>query len=101
YYTSAPSCSDNIRNCHDGACELLVDCGGPCEPCPTCSDNIQNQGEEGVDCGGPCPRKCEAAQPLKRYPKAPIAALLGILSLILLIKLAQVIRLAMIKRKSN
>ncbi|MBD3260658.1 MAG: hypothetical protein GF334_03105 [Candidatus Altiarchaeales archaeon] len=32
-----------------------VDCGGPCEPCPTCQDGIQNQGEGGIDCGGPCP----------------------------------------------
>jgi len=30
----SPSCSDGIRNCHDGACEILIDCGGPCKPCP-------------------------------------------------------------------
>ena len=29
-----PSCHDGIRNCHHGACEILVDCGGPCKPCP-------------------------------------------------------------------
>ena len=29
-----PSCFDKIRNCHHGACEILVDCGGPCKPCP-------------------------------------------------------------------
>jgi len=28
-----PSCGDGIRNCHHGACELLIDCGGPCAPC--------------------------------------------------------------------
>jgi hypothetical protein len=33
----------------------MIDCGGPCDPCPTCDDSIRNQGEEGVDCGGPCP----------------------------------------------
>jgi len=49
------SCFDGIQNCHDGACEEGVDCGGPCPPCPSCSDGIQNQGEEGIDCGGPCP----------------------------------------------
>jgi len=48
------SCFDGIQNCHDGACEEGVDCGGPCKPCPSCSDGIQNQGEEGIDCGGPC-----------------------------------------------
>ena len=50
-----PSCFDGIQNCHDGLCEMGVDCGGPCKPCPSCTDGIQNQGEEGIDCGGPCP----------------------------------------------
>lgn len=49
-----PTCYDGIKNCHDDACEEDVDCGGPCDPCPTCTDGIQNQGEEAVDCGGPC-----------------------------------------------
>ncbi len=48
------TCFDGLKNCHDNACEEEVDCGGPCEPCPSCTDNIQNQGENGVDCGGPC-----------------------------------------------
>ncbi|MBA3064448.1 hypothetical protein FP803_03340, partial [Candidatus Woesearchaeota archaeon] len=48
------TCSDLIKNCHNGLCEEGVDCGGPCKPCPTCFDGIQNQGEEGIDCGGPC-----------------------------------------------
>ncbi|MFA7707763.1 MAG: hypothetical protein WCX73_02330 [Candidatus Pacearchaeota archaeon] len=54
YYTKNPSCSDNIKNCHDDLCEVLTDCGGPCNACPSCSDGIKNQGEEEVDCGGPC-----------------------------------------------
>ncbi len=29
-----PSCEDGIRNCHHGSCELLIDCGGTCRPCP-------------------------------------------------------------------
>ncbi|MBL7931990.1 MAG: hypothetical protein JNL60_08810 [Bacteroidia bacterium] len=44
-------------NCHDGKknqSEDGIDCGFPCDPCPTCSDFIKNQGEENVDCGGPC-----------------------------------------------
>ena len=65
YYTQFPTCFDGITNCHDNLCELLVDCGGPCKPCPTCSDNIQNQKEGGIDCGGPCPWKClEEEKPL-------------------------------------
>ena len=48
------SCFDLIENCHHGACEDGIDCGGPCMPCPSCSDRRQNQGETGIDCGGPC-----------------------------------------------
>lgn len=55
YFTLHPSCNDGILNCHDGGCELLVDCGGPCDRCPTCSDGKMNQFESGVDCGGVCP----------------------------------------------
>ena len=58
YYVPNPGCSDKIKNCHDGLCEFLVDCGGPCGACATCSDGIQNQGEKGVDCGSPCPSQC-------------------------------------------
>jgi cysteine-rich repeat protein len=51
---SASSCADDIQN--QG--ETGVDCGGPCDACPSseppCSDGIMNQGETGVDCGGPC-----------------------------------------------
>jgi len=61
-YTAMPTCYDSVRNCHDGGCEILTDCGGPCSPCPTCSDGIRNchvngECEEGIDCGGPC-RPC-------------------------------------------
>ncbi|MFA5173924.1 MAG: hypothetical protein WC438_01960 [Candidatus Pacearchaeota archaeon] len=54
YYTVNPSCNDGIKNCHEGSCEVLIDCGGPCDNCPSCNDGIKNQGETGVDCGGPC-----------------------------------------------
>jgi hypothetical protein len=53
-YIIDPDCFDGIKNCHNNSCEVLVDCGGPCLPCPTCSDGILNQGEEKIDCGGPC-----------------------------------------------
>lgn len=56
YYTKYPTCEDNLLNCHDGGCEVLVDCGGPCKACETCSDGIKNQNEEEIDCGGNCPR---------------------------------------------
>jgi len=62
YYTEVPTCFDEIKNCHSGSCEVGIDCGGPCDPCPTCSDGKQNQGEEGVDCGGPCP-DCKEEKP--------------------------------------
>ncbi len=54
------NCFDGIQNCHHESCEEGVDCGGPCEQCPSCEDRIQNQGEKGIDCGGPC-KPCEAA----------------------------------------
>ena len=44
------SCNDGIQN--QG--EQDIDCGGPCEACPTCSDGIQNGDETDVDCGGSC-----------------------------------------------
>lgn len=82
YFTENPSCFDGIKNCHSGSCEVLVDCGGPCDSCPTCSDGVQNQGEYGIDCGGPCPFSCEPEIP---FGNLYIFALLIILLLILLI----------------
>ncbi|MDP3027590.1 MAG: hypothetical protein Q8N63_07840 [Nanoarchaeota archaeon] len=55
HYTKFPTCFDKIKNCHTDGCEVLTDCGGPCESCPTCSDGIKNQNEEDIDCGGSCP----------------------------------------------
>lgn len=55
YYTKNPTCEDNILNCHDNGCEILIDCGGPCKACETCSDGIKNQNEQEIDCGGSCP----------------------------------------------
>jgi hypothetical protein len=63
YYTADPSCYDEILNCHGGGCEVLIDCGGPCQACPTCTDGIRNQGESGIDCGGPCPSSCQYEEP--------------------------------------
>lgn len=52
-----PSCEDGIRNCHHGSCELLIDCGGVCNPCPdelnrteyprkgVCKDNVCEMNE--------------------------------------------------------
>jgi len=63
-YTIDASCFDGIRNCHDGGCEFLIDCGGGiCDLCPTCSDGIKNQGEHEIDCGGPCPKICSGEFP--------------------------------------
>ena len=30
HFITNPGCSDGIANCHDGSCELGIDCGGPC-----------------------------------------------------------------------
>jgi len=86
YYTREPSCKDEIKNCHDGSCELLVDCGGPCPACPTCSDGIQNQGEKGVDCGGPC-IQCKLEKPQIR--KSCLLYLLLIIIIILLLAIIE------------
>ncbi|MBT7568071.1 hypothetical protein HN630_04135, partial [archaeon] len=80
YFTEDPSCEDGITNCHGKGCELLVDCGGPCEPCATCSDGKKNQGESGIDCGGPCPYACAEEQPLR----TSMFAILGLLAVSLI-----------------
>lgn len=98
YFVLNPSCSDRIKNCHDGDCEVLVDCGGPCAPCPTCSDSVQNQGEEGIDCGGPCPLKCpEKTSVLKNFKMQYI--LLFVLILLFIIIVVELIRIWREKRK--
>jgi len=91
-YTTDPTCFDGIKNCHHGKCELLIDCGGPCSPCPTCSDNIKNQGEEGVDCGGPCPIVCPVKIP---FLKKKIVLYIFILLVVILLILA-IIKVVMI-----
>ena len=68
YFVEDPSCSDGVTNCHDGSCELLIDCGGPCNACATCSDGIQNQGEAGIDCGSPCAFSCDIEEPSDTSP---------------------------------
>lgn len=86
FYVETPSCSDGVKNCHDDACEFLVDCGGPCSQCSTCSDKKQNQGEEGIDCGGPCPFKCEVEKPMAgEIPKVFIVLIIGAILLAALI----------------
>jgi len=94
YFTENPNCIDGITNCHDGGCELLVDCGGPCDPCPTCSDGKKNQGENGVDCGGPCPYACEAESPFGTIS----FVLIGLLFLLLLLVIYSLYKIFMIVR---
>jgi len=83
FFTPNPSCSDGIKNCHGGSCEVLTDCGGPCLDCATCSDNILNQGEEKVDCGGPCPLDCSVETP--NIPPSSYSPLLKNLNLAVII----------------
>jgi len=94
YFTENPNCIDGITNCHDGDCELLVDCGGPCDPCPTCSDSKRNQGENGADCGGPCPFACEDESPFGAISFALVGLLLLLLVIVLYIlyKVFKIIR---------
>jgi hypothetical protein len=97
YYTENPSCSDGITNCHDGACEVLVDCGGPCEVCASCSDGKQNQAEEGVDCGGACPVQCEKKLEIPFTFKFPawgyfLWILIVLAIIIILIKVIKILR---------
>lgn len=93
-YVEKPGCSDGVKNCHDNACEILIDCGGPCKPCPTCSDKIQNQGEEGIDCGGPCPWPCPAEIPWKqelfKWLKYLLFLIIIALIIVILIKLIKI-----------
>ncbi|MFH1787572.1 MAG: hypothetical protein ABH811_02170 [archaeon] len=91
-YTEAPSCNDGIKNCHDNACELLIDCGGPCPACPSCSDKIQNQGEEEIDCGGPCPWRCEVEVAFYKKISIWYIFLLLLILLILIILIIKKIR---------
>ena len=103
YFTENPNCRDGITNCHDGACELLVDCGGPCSPCPTCSDGIQNQGEGGADCGGPCPYVCEKESPFSSISYALIGLLIAIVLILIFIiyKILRILGHRKVTRKSK
>jgi hypothetical protein len=94
-FVKGPSCFDGVRNCHHDGCELLIDCGGPCDDCPTCSDNIQNQGEEGVDCGGPCLVRCEKEEPVRidvkpSYVLVPIAVSLLVLIFLIAFRIIKI-----------
>lgn len=97
-YVENPSCSDGVKDCHNGSCELLVDCGGPCNSCPTCSDEIQNQGEGGVDCGGPCPWLCPVKEPVV---KPNYLAFSLLIFLVILLVLVGIILREIIKYKSK
>ena len=97
YYTEKPDCFDGIKNCHHDLCEVLVDCGGPCDACASCSDDIQNQGEEGIDCGGPC-SECYKSPSLPLFKKSYLKYLVIIVLIaILIIVVISVIRLFKIK----
>ncbi|MHA1989200.1 MAG: hypothetical protein ACW98D_21460, partial [Promethearchaeota archaeon] len=88
YYTENPTCNDNIKNCHENDCEVLVDCGGPCKACPTCDDKIKNQNEEGIDCGGVC-EPCIEAPMAPRIIKSVILYSLFLLLLLVLFLVAK------------
>lgn len=97
YYTDSPDCFDGIKNCHDGECELLIDCGGSCNPCSTCSDKIQNQGETDIDCGGPCPVACIVEKPYQN--KFYITLFWLILIILIIILLIRIIRIVILRKE--
>ncbi|MEM4330994.1 MAG: hypothetical protein QW273_03235 [Candidatus Pacearchaeota archaeon] len=104
YFKEEPNCFDGILNCHDGSCEIGIDCGGPCKPCPSCSDGIKNQGEEGIDCGGPCPLPCYKEQKPKtevEEKETPLYyyLIIGILFILCLILLVKIIRMLKFKKE--
>jgi hypothetical protein len=94
YFSQDPTCSDGLMNCHSSSCETLVDCGGPCNACPTCSDRKQNQGEEYIDCGGPCSVECPdvIVPPEEVKLKKIILIVIGILVAIALILVLFIVR---------
>jgi hypothetical protein len=47
YECQPATCFDGIKNQN----EEQIDCGGPCDACPSCFDGIKNQDEERIDCG--------------------------------------------------
>lgn len=98
YFTEDPSCFDRLRNCHDNSCEVLIDCGGPCEPCPTCSDGIKNQNEEKVDCGGPCPWKCVPEKPFVQK-KGVIYVILLIILILIVLLIIKIVKIMKVRKK--
>jgi hypothetical protein len=100
-YNTEPSCFDKIKNCHDGMCELLVDCGGSCQACPTCSDNILNQNEEKIDCGGPCPIDCQVESPKSPLPSPKNYIALIIILLLIIVMIYIYVRIYLIKKEKK
>ena len=92
YFVEDPSCSDGIKDCHSGSCEVLVDCGGPCKSCPTCSDGIQNQGEKDTDCSGPCPLVCTEKEIISFRFNYILIVIILILLIIVIIQLIRIYR---------
>lgn len=95
HFTPYPNCRDDIKNCHSGGCESLVDCGGPCDACSTCSDDIKNQGEEQIDCGGPCAEVCPEEVTLQKMVLRGIWVILSVILIIIMIgrKLGHILKI--------
>ncbi len=93
-----PSCSDNIKNCHDGSCEIGIDCGGNCGKCASCSDGIKNQNEDGIDCGGICANICPTEEYLKRK-KLIIDVAIGIVAILIILILYKAFKVLRFERE--
>jgi hypothetical protein len=93
-FSQGQDCSDKIKNCHDGQCEILPDCGGPCDPCPTCSDGIKNQREGFADCGGPCLEECpeRLVSPREKSIKQKFLIVMIVLSIVVIAQIVWVMK---------
>ncbi|MCD4666744.1 hypothetical protein K8R47_02965 [archaeon] len=95
-FTDYPTCDDKILN-QD---EILIDCGGICEPCPTCNDGLLNQGEKGIDCGGPC-QICPEELEVPKIEKPDINWLLFVGLLIVLLAIIILLTKQITKKRSR
>jgi len=88
-----PSCSDGVRNCHNGFCEILIDCGGPCAPCPG-----EMHKEESAGSGKSCPdKKCSLDEIFTCWNDCYLFWIITIISILAVAALVFVVRRKFLK----
>ena len=89
-----PSCEDGIRNCHEGSCEILIDCGGPCLPCP--AEIHQRE----VRVAGKCPdKRCTLDEIFTCWADCYLFWIITLISLIMVILLIFLIKRKLLKNE--